>query len=102
DDVREPRLGGERRRVRADAAHAPPDHAARGRADARPGDDPPAPSGTGHPWFDLLIVSPSELAALAEQSGWRVAHVVAGDPPDYYAVLEKAVPSAAPPVSCGA
>jgi len=42
------------------------------------------------PWFDLLIVSPSELAELAEQSGWRVAHLVAGDPPDYYAVLEKA------------
>jgi SAM-dependent methyltransferase len=44
------------------------------------------------PWFDLLIVSPSELAVLAEQAGWRVAHVRSGDPPDYYAVLEKAWP----------
>jgi len=42
------------------------------------------------PWFELLIVSPSELTVLAEKSGWRVAHLVAGDPPDYYAVLEKA------------
>lgn len=42
------------------------------------------------PWFDLLDVSPAELAVLAEQSGWRVAHLVAGDPPDYFAVLEKA------------
>jgi SAM-dependent methyltransferase len=52
------------------------------------------------PWFDLLVVSPSELAVLAEQSGWRVAHVIAGDPPDYYAVLEKAERQGAAPVSC--
>jgi hypothetical protein len=44
------------------------------------------------PWFDLLIVSPSELGMLAEQAGWRVAQVRPGDPPDYYAVLEKAGP----------
>jgi SAM-dependent methyltransferase len=44
------------------------------------------------PWFDLLIVSPSELGVLAEQAGWRVARVQPGDPPDYYAVLEKAEP----------
>jgi hypothetical protein len=42
------------------------------------------------PWFDLLIVSPSELGGLAGQAGWRVARVQSGDPPDYYAVLEKA------------
>jgi hypothetical protein len=41
------------------------------------------------PWFDLLDVSPAELTALAEANGWRVAHLVAGDPPDYFAVLEK-------------
>lgn len=41
------------------------------------------------PWFDLLLVSPSELDALAARAGWRVAEVVPGDPPDFYAVLEK-------------
>ena len=41
------------------------------------------------PWFDLLLVSPSELDELAGRAGWRVAEVVAGEPPDSYAVLEK-------------
>lgn len=42
------------------------------------------------PWFDLLLVSPAELAELAEESGWRVEQIVWGEPPDYYAVLAKA------------
>jgi SAM-dependent methyltransferase len=42
-----------------------------------------------NPWFDLLNVSPAELEGLAGASGWRVAEVVEGDPPDYYAVLAK-------------
>jgi SAM-dependent methyltransferase len=42
-----------------------------------------------NPWFDLLNLSPAELGALVEASGWRVAKVVEGDLPDYYAVLEK-------------
>jgi SAM-dependent methyltransferase len=41
------------------------------------------------PWSDLLLVSPSELDALAARAGWRVAEVVPGDPPDFDAVLEK-------------
>jgi SAM-dependent methyltransferase len=43
-----------------------------------------------NPWFDLLNLSASELVALAGASGWRVAEVVEDEPPDYYAVLEKA------------
>ncbi len=42
------------------------------------------------PWFDLLLVSPSELDELAGRAGWCVAELVPGDPPDFYAVLEKA------------
>jgi hypothetical protein len=42
------------------------------------------------PWFDLLLVSPSELDELAGRAGWRAAKVVPGDQPDFYAVLEKA------------
>ena len=42
------------------------------------------------PWFELLLVSPSELAELAGRAGWSVAEVVPGEPPDFYAVLEKA------------
>ena len=30
------------------------------------------------------------VGGLAGQAGWRVARVQSGDPPDYYAVLEKA------------
>jgi hypothetical protein len=41
------------------------------------------------PWFDLLLVSPPELDELAGRTGWRLAEVVPGDPPDFYAVLEK-------------
>ena len=42
------------------------------------------------PWFDLLLVSPSELGELASRTGWHVAEVAPGEPPDFYAVLEKA------------
>jgi hypothetical protein len=41
------------------------------------------------PWFDLLLVSPSELEELAAETGWRVEQLVEGEPPDYYAVLGK-------------
>jgi SAM-dependent methyltransferase len=44
-----------------------------------------------NPWFDLLNLSPAELEALVGASGWRVAALVEGEPPDYYAVLEKSV-----------
>jgi len=42
------------------------------------------------PWFDLLLVSPAELEQLVEGAGWRLVQVFEGEPPDYYAVLEKA------------
>jgi hypothetical protein len=42
------------------------------------------------PWFDLLNVSAAELDGLAAGTGWRVARVVEGESPDFYAVLEKA------------
>jgi SAM-dependent methyltransferase len=41
------------------------------------------------PWFDYLMVSPDELAALAEPAGWRIARVLDSDD-TYVAVLEKA------------
>ena len=42
-----------------------------------------------NPWFDLLNLSAAELERLAQASGWRLAEVVEGEPPDYYAVLDK-------------
>jgi SAM-dependent methyltransferase len=42
------------------------------------------------PWYDLLNVSAAELEQLVAESGWRLAEVVEGEPPDYYALLEKA------------
>jgi SAM-dependent methyltransferase len=45
--------------------------------------------GWATPWFELLNVSPSELDDLLAATGWHLAHVVRGEPPDYYAVLEK-------------
>lgn len=42
-----------------------------------------------NPWFDLLNLSAAELESLAQASGWRLAEVVEGEPPDYYAVLDK-------------
>ena len=41
------------------------------------------------PWFDLLCVSPAELRALLPGTGWRLACVMPGEPPDWYGVLEK-------------
>ncbi len=41
------------------------------------------------PWFDLLNVSAAELGQLAAGAGWRLAEVVEGEPPDYYALLEQ-------------
>jgi SAM-dependent methyltransferase len=41
------------------------------------------------PWYDLLNVSAAELGQLVAGAGWRLAQVVEGEPPDYYAVLEK-------------
>jgi SAM-dependent methyltransferase len=46
--------------------------------------------GCATPWFELLNVSTRELGDLAAEAGWRVAHLVQGETPDYYAVLEKA------------
>lgn len=42
------------------------------------------------PWFDLLCVSPAELDELARESGWRIATLAHGEPPEFYAALEKA------------
>jgi SAM-dependent methyltransferase len=39
------------------------------------------------PWFDYLIVSPEELEALVEGTGWRVGRLIRGDPL-YVAVLD--------------
>lgn len=41
------------------------------------------------PWYDLLNVSAQELEELAARSGWRLTTLVPGEPPDFYAVLEK-------------
>jgi hypothetical protein len=41
------------------------------------------------PWFDLLNVS-AELECLIVGTDWRLAQVIEGVPPDYYALLEKA------------
>jgi 2-polyprenyl-3-methyl-5-hydroxy-6-metoxy-1,4-benzoquinol methylase len=42
------------------------------------------------PWYDLLNISAAELAQLVAGTGWRVAQVIEGEPPDFYALLEKA------------
>jgi SAM-dependent methyltransferase len=41
------------------------------------------------PWFDYLIVSREELAALPKGTGWHVARILEGDASLYVAVLEK-------------
>lgn len=41
------------------------------------------------PWYDLLNVSAAELVQLVAGTGWRVAQVVEGEPPDFYALLVK-------------
>src|SRR5918996_1157990 len=40
------------------------------------------------PWFDYLLASPDEMAALAESGGWRVGRVLRGDGPYYVGVLD--------------
>lgn len=41
------------------------------------------------PWFDYLLVSPEEMAALAAESGWRVARFIQDEGRFYVGVLEK-------------
>ncbi len=44
-------------------------------------------------WFDLLVLSPEDLARIARQSGWELTHVIWGGgyaPGDYIATLEPA------------
>jgi hypothetical protein len=41
-------------------------------------------------WFDLLLVSASELDDLARKAGWKAAVADESEPPDVYAVLEPA------------
>ena len=43
------------------------------------------------PWFDYLLVSPDEMAELAESGGWRVRRFVRDDGPLYVGVLETAL-----------
>jgi hypothetical protein len=38
-------------------------------------------------WFDYLIVSPEELDALVDGTGWRVRRVIQGEPL-YVAVVD--------------
>jgi SAM-dependent methyltransferase len=45
--------------------------------------------GSATPWFELLNLSGRELEDLAAEAGWQLAHLVEGEPPEYYAVLEK-------------
>ncbi len=40
------------------------------------------------PWFDYLMVSPAEMAELAEAGGWRLQRTI-GDGPSYVGVLVK-------------
>ena len=42
------------------------------------------------PWYELLNLSARELEDLVAEAGWRLAHLAEGEPPEYYAVLEKA------------
>jgi SAM-dependent methyltransferase len=44
--------------------------------------------GLATPWYDLLCVDSSELAALSARTGWRSICLIE-DAPDLYAVLEK-------------
>jgi hypothetical protein len=41
------------------------------------------------PWFELLNLSPRELEDVAARGGWGLAYRVGGEPPEYYATLEK-------------
>lgn len=48
------------------------------------------------PWFDLLCVSPTELEQFASRTGWRISTLVEGEPPTFYAVLDKVAGSERP------
>jgi len=41
------------------------------------------------PWFDYLLVSPSEMRAISMGTGWHVANVIRSVGPVYVGVLEK-------------
>jgi SAM-dependent methyltransferase len=43
------------------------------------------------PWFDYLLASPEEMAALADGSGWELTRVIDEDQPFYVGVLERLV-----------
>jgi SAM-dependent methyltransferase len=45
--------------------------------------------GSATPWYELLNLSARELEDLVAEAGWQVAHLMEGEPPEYYAVLEK-------------
>jgi hypothetical protein len=45
--------------------------------------------GLATPWFELLNLSARELEDLVAEAGWQLAYLVEGEPPEYYAVLEK-------------
>ena len=42
-------------------------------------------------WFDYLIVSPDEMAEIAEGTGWTIARLIADGSSSYIAILRKAV-----------
>lgn len=42
------------------------------------------------PWFDYLLASPQELAALASGTGWELTRVLGEGEPSYVGVLERA------------
>jgi hypothetical protein len=42
------------------------------------------------PCYELLNLAARELEDLVAEGWWRVARLVEGEPPEYYAVLEKA------------
>jgi hypothetical protein len=41
------------------------------------------------PWFDYLLVSPEEMAELAEGTGWELARVIDEGEHVYVGVLER-------------
>lgn len=43
------------------------------------------------PWFDYLLASPEEMAALADGTGWELTRVIDEDQPFYVGVLERLV-----------
>jgi hypothetical protein len=43
------------------------------------------------PWFDYLLASPEEMAALADGTGWELTGAIDEDQPFYVGVLERLV-----------